>query len=392
MATMWAFGLEKLPETVSQRPIRIIRVQDICLGRGVDPPTHGSPTVYVDEVLGYAVSNFVPSPADDWKASFLLKDIDIPLVIETTDPLGFIERALDYEDEDAAALKVGQPPWHVNSLGGWPCQTGEGQRVAVLDSGIGSGIPQLPRKADNSDFCSAIKARATTNDMDSSSHGTRCAGIIGARMGTAPRQSVAPGCCIYAAQITTGNGVYTRMSSLLLMLSWAVHCAKARVINMSFSASGACQKDPAFCALFSYVVGRLREKNLALVFAAALGGDTRLAFPANAGGVVAVGRYKRDDRYAPWLVIDTTSKPNGFLSKPDLLFGPGQSMASYNSNGTPGKLGGLSAACAFVSGIAALYMQEYSALSVNQVLDVMKTKAITAYDEKGQPWRCVQFP
>lgn len=395
MASLWSFGVEKIAEVSGKKSVRIVRVQDICFGRGVDPPPDNSLTVFVDDVLGYAVANFFPEPDSlpaDWKTFFLSRDDDIELDLETHDDVDAHARESQYEAEDVAALKAGKPPWHINMLGGWPSQTGAGIRVAVLDSGIGAAIPQLPRKGDDSDFCSAVSAGAKTNDMALDSHGTLCAGIIGARMGTAPRQAVAPDCTVFAAQITTGKGTYTRMSSLLLMLSWAVHCVGARVVSMSFGASKACQTDPALCKLFSYVARRLREKNLALLFAAAEGGDTQLTFPANADGVVAVGRYKRDDTYEPCKVIGTTAKPAGFLAKTDLLFGPGGPMESFKADGSAGTLSNVSAACAFVAGVAALYFRKHPLSTVDEVFAEMRTQAVSAKDAAGKTWLCACFP
>ena len=122
----------------------------------------------------------------------------------------------------ALSLEDFSPDW------AWGGATGEGVRVAVVDSGIDAGHPDLEGKVDNES--GVVVTLDGTGQVvvvpgpheDAFGHGTACAGII---HGLAPRASITSVCVL-------GPGLVGKANAFLAGLGWAVEQG-FDIINLS---------------------------------------------------------------------------------------------------------------------------------------------------------------
>ncbi|MBL8298900.1 MAG: S8/S53 family peptidase [Rhodanobacteraceae bacterium] len=390
----------------SARGKEILTPRDLCRDRGLSLARVAQGAVYFDSLLGYAILRSEDAGVlrsrqrrFDKKASstnFGLKITRSRLKSEGLEKLDPGEVLLNDDSRPARN-------WRIRDLGNWPEQlTGRSQRVAVMDSGIAFGFDALPRRRDHADFCSCNWINACTHDLDD--HGTKCAGVIGARVAVgSERRSVAPDADVIAAQVAKIDYEnYTTLADLLLMLSWVIHRWKVRVVSMSFCAAirnqGADGQD-----VLGIVAGRLRQFDRALIFCAAeeqgYGKHIQLSYPASADQVVPVGEYLVDrDTLANQqasLITDSVSTVGIWAARDDLLLGPGSNLTTIDDQGREDNdFSDPSGACAFVAGVAVLYMEAFPCRSVEQILAAMKADArrFTTPATCVQRWPAIRFP
>jgi len=350
-----------------------------CLGpeyllkqRGLDIQHLLSGTPFVDEMLGYAI---VRKEEINDAQKMLTLGYD-----SRTSPVVYSDNWLAEVESDPESPRQ-QPengiyPWFVDSVMGWPALTGEGVRVAVFDTGI-KDIGRLRRIGDDSDFCSCIGEDKPTDDLDN--HGTKCAGAIGASDLDGNRTSPAPSCQIIGVRVVRADEHnQITLVDMLLMLSWVIHRWNVQIVNMSFSLKRKQTQNRGAVELLGLVVEKLRRDNRALVFAAAVEKASGMSYPARVAGFVAVGTYTNESgTNRPML-----ASAEVWREKEDLLFGPCDSVPTVSSDGKPETFGSASAACAHVSGIAALYVKSHWAdrpgngkLDMEGVLALMKRRA-----------------
>lgn len=246
--------------------------------------------------------------------------------------------------EAAKSEKTDSDDWYVQEAGDWPCETGAGVVVAIIDDGIGEELGLL---RDPADFLSCLSASYGPNSLNH--HGSDCACAIAAKNYRGQRIAPAPDCRIVAAQATRGGANNIWLADLLLMLSWAVFCRHAKIVNMSFSLGAADIESNNGQELLSRIAKQLREQNHALLFAAT--GFQQIAYPASIDGFVAAGSYEKgENRRHPPMIGDDPS----WDKKKELLFAPEKVLTCDGD-----LFGGTSASCAFTSGVTALYLQRY---------------------------------
>ncbi len=241
----------------------------------------------------------------------------------------------------------------------WPTERGKGVTIAVLDHGI-AHHSRLRHEPDDIDFCSCLLERAPRADRIPDYHGTRCAGVIAAA-DTDRRTSPAPDCRIVAACVVrSGDKETITFIDLLLMLSWAIHAWNAKIVNMSITIA---RISPIFdqptivrqADLLGRIAWRLRPR--ALIFAAAKGAGTEIAYPARVDGIIGIGQFTMTTD-APGVCAVVGSGET--WKKRELLFGPGCGVATVTTPEiTRDFFTESSAACAYVSGVAALYVERY---------------------------------
>ena len=302
--------------------------------------------------------------------------------------------------------------WSIRRLGGWPSLQGRGVAVAVIGSGLDSRHERYSRSVPDHDFQSLWEPRQT-EAYDFGSHGTRCAGIIaGATIGK-DRIAVAPSCRLIVCQHSMyDDPAFISSVEFVLLASWAIRERGARIISFSYCARRDGFDRYADPRVLSRFARRLRKTNRALIFCSA--GNFRLdrgesmMLPARCPGMVAVGGYRFRGPHDCGsggsdceIVADTSL--SGFTRWPamnrDFLLGPSVRLRTTeitdgDDTGKLGHLGESSAACAFVSGIAALYMERYPRFTVEQVLLKMQSEAEPVADARGRgwEWRGARFP
>ncbi|WP_386066782.1 S8/S53 family peptidase [Tahibacter sp. UC22_41] len=364
-------SLEKLRAIGDIPGIAVLTPDDLVRNRGIDVGDLFAQKIFVDSDLGYAIVN-------ERIAQEFIKTLNIRIkILKEQSP--YLENFPQIDDSDIhdnwrARIKSRpeseklvddaerkQLPWYVNPKDEWPKQRGAGVRVVVFDSGISSDIARMKRDEQDKDFCDCLAPGQRTWAVNM--HGTKSAGAIGADDDQEIRTSPAPDCTIIAAQVTRGDGVFVHLADLLLMLSWAVRAWDVRVgcLSLALDRNELEYKDQK--DILSQVAMGLRERNQMLLFAASDETDGRLSYPACLDGFVAVGTFFRKSPDS-----STVYKPDSAL-KDELLFGPEAGVLTVTPRG-PERYDDPSAACAYVTGVAALYVERYyESKGIKGVLD-----------------------
>ncbi|MEU4222133.1 type VII secretion-associated serine protease mycosin, partial [Actinoplanes sp. NPDC026623] len=241
-----------------------------------------------------------------------------------------------------------------------PFATGDGVRVAVIDSGVDADHPQLrDQVAAGRDFL----RRDATGRQDCVGHGTAVAGIIAAKPvdGVGPR-GLAPGARIVPIRVSeqtdTGGGATSGEPAdpgrFAQAIDWAVGEGDADVINMSLVMT---EDD----SRVREAVARAVDAGVVVVAAAGNHGKPNEAnprpYPASYPDVIGVGAIGADgvagdfSQHGDW--VDVTAP------------GVQVTVAARGSGHT--RSDGTSFAAPFVSATAALVKQRFPALTPAQV-------------------------
>lgn len=353
--------------------------------RGLDIDRLFEDYVFVDRTIGYAIV----------KQSNLDKVIGItPAGMPRDDASTYVNWAANVVPP-RVRVRLAPPapaPWYVAYQGAWPRLRGKNSHVAVFDSGVLHGLLRLPRKQNHSDFCACEAPNVSTNDSSSVLHGTLCAGAIGAQDNGGNRTSPAPEATIIAARIYRYEPtLYISLVDILLMLSWVVanDCVPA-IVNMSFVLDND-EVERHSKDVLDKILKRLRDGNLALIFASTELHDARaLSYPGKLHAVVAIGAYEGllDDKGNFYIELPLGCDRDAWRNKSDLFFGPANGVLTCDDRqSTTASYGEVSAACAFAAGVAALYLEQRrtnhgNANLLNEVVVEMKQHALRLPDPK----------
>jgi hypothetical protein len=224
-------------------------------------------------------------------------------------------------------LQPGGRAWHVAEL--HRVSTGSGVRVAVIDSGVDGGHPDLAGQlALNENF-------VDEGDPPPEVHGTAVAGVLAAHAGNGLGiAGVAPGARLLALRAcweTGGQAAVCSSFTLAKALNFAL-LHQARIINLSLGG-------PADRLLQTLVeAAGVRGATVVGAFDPARPGG----FPAAAPGVLAVGTTEGAPKVAPEVAA---------------LRAPGADVPSCLPGARWGFVSGSSYAAAHVSGLAALLIE-----------------------------------
>ncbi|MCC6174500.1 MAG: S8 family serine peptidase [Chloroflexi bacterium] len=160
-----------------------------------------------------------------------------------------------FKRESIVELESGLPPDLITAEWAWGGSTGQGVKVAILDSGVDATHPDVGR-VDGYMLIREDEERKLVYDAepheDSFGHGTACAGVI---------RSLAPDCEIYSIKVL-GSGLSGSGRIFAAGLRWAIDNGM-QVCNLSL---GTTKRD--FFSIFHELADLAYFKNVALVTAA----------------------------------------------------------------------------------------------------------------------------
>ncbi|WP_225814358.1 S8 family serine peptidase [Streptomyces spinosus] len=246
--------------------------------------------------------------------------------------------------------------------------TGEGVDVAVLDTGVDTGHPDLAgRIAATAGF---VPGESVT---DANGHGTHVASTVagtGAASG-GREKGVAPGARLHIGKVLSDDGS-GQDSWVLAGMEWAAREQHAKIISMSLGAPSTDGSDP-----LSMAVDRLSEETGALFTVAAgnSGPDGyTVGTPGVADAALTVGAVDGSDTLAHF--SSRGPRPGDRGVKPDLT-APGVDILAARSQYAPEgsgpyqTLSGTSMATPHVAGAAALLAAEHPDFSGRQLKDAL---------------------
>jgi membrane-anchored mycosin MYCP len=290
----------------------------------------------------------------------------------------------------------------------WRFSRGDGQLVAVLDTGVRPG-PRLPGVQPGGDY-----VETTDGLTDCDGHGTLVAGLIAGQPGDDGFAGIAPGARLLSLRVTSakfsprtagGDPMLARAAVDVAALGRAiVHAADlgARVIDISAITCVPADRNVDQSELGAAIRYAAEAKDAVIVAAAGDNGSsgwgsgaascdsnplTDLGNPndtRNWGGVTSVSV---PSWWQPWVLSVASLTPDGQPSKFTMagpwvgIAAPGQNIVSVSNrddgglaNGLPnqhnqlGILNGTDYAAGYVSGVAALVRSKYPELKAAQVV------------------------
>lgn len=271
----------------------------------------------------------------------------------------------------------------INVEAAWPSDSGQGITVAILDNGVELTHPDLLANL----VTGYGYGSAGSNGGDASSyHGTCCAGIVAATNNNEGVKGVAFSSKIMPIKIGVGRTL--SMDSAVVGIQYA-YTHGADVINCSFSVSIAnnglptLEMMPSLQALSNARTYGRNGKGCVIVCSSGNGNENFVNFPANQEGNLAVGAIDRCGiRSGGKFAMSTTEgaeqcdawkndyKGSCYGYALDVV-APGSSCYTTTVNSDYDTFGGTSAACPYVSGVAALVLSANPGLSELEVRNII---------------------
>lgn len=257
--------------------------------------------------------------------------------------------------------------WSIEQV--WQQTTGEGVRVAVIDTGIDTSHPDLAGTVvAGADFSGVGSSDGQRPVGESSFHGTMVASLI-AGQGKAKGgvYGVAPGVQLLSASVSVGASAVNTDQQIADAVRWAVD-EGAQVINISLSRNSdrwPKSWDDAFLYAF--------ENDVVVVAASGNSPDGApgLTAPATIPGVVAVAGVDRNGASAAGSSAEGVSVA---------IAAPAINLLGSYPGGTVRTWSGSSAAAPLVAGLVALIRSNYPDLNANSVIDRLLATALDAGD------------
>jgi len=254
--------------------------------------------------------------------------------------------------------------------------TGKGIDICILDTGLEISHP---------DFSSEeIEGKSFIDgedwNRDPNGHGTHCAGVAtgNTRNDTGKRYGIARGCNLKIAKVLADNGRGTT-SSVIDAIDWAI-TKKFRILSLSLASPVKLDDQPS--VLFEAIGERALENNCLII--AAAGNDSNrpqipqpVSMPANSKSIMAVGAIDSQMKIARFSNAGINPSTGGNIN----VCAPGVDIISAypknakNKNNLYYSMSGTSMAAPHVSGLAALYMEQFPDKSAKEIWELIEKKA-----------------
>ncbi len=319
---------------------------------------HRGPMIGVRESYNYRLQPFVHMHATPGAIRQLEADPDVVRIYEDLPVRALLDSALP---------RVRVPAVWEDGL------TGEGVRIAIVDTGIDATHPDFQGRI------VAVTDFTGEGNGDRSGHGTHCASIA-AGSGTAgggKYRGVAYKASIYAAKVLKADGS-GMMSDVMAGIEWAVNQG-VHIISLSLGAPGPSDGSDALCETCDAAVAA------GVMLCAAAGNEGPQPYtvgsPGAARNVLTIGAVNDQDRMANFSSRGPTSDGR---TKPDVVL-PGVDIIAARASGT--RMGapvdnyytsasGTSMATPIAAGICALLLQREPQLKPAQIKQRLMSTAL----------------
>ncbi|MCW3161978.1 S8 family peptidase [Chryseobacterium oryctis] len=267
--------------------------------------------------------------------------------------------------------------WGLKALGlGNTMYTGKGIDICILDTGLELSHPDFSlRQIEGKSFIDGEDW-----SYDPNGHGTHCAGIAAGniRLDNGNRYGIAKDCNLKIAKVLSNKGRGTT-SSVIDAIDWAI-TKKFRILSMSLASPVGLNEIPS--PLFEAVGARALENNCLII--AAAGNDSSrpslplpVSSPANAVSIMAVAAIDGQMKIASFSNAGLNPATGGSINvcAPGVDIISSYPVNSKNKKGNYYAMSGTSMATPHVSGLAALYMEQFPDKSAKEIWELIETKA-----------------
>lgn len=266
----------------------------------------------------------------------------------------------------------------INAANAWSITTGSRDiKVAVIDTGIDYRHPDLKNQMDVNtaelngkpgvdddgngyvdDIYGYDFANKDGDPMDGHSHGTHCAGVIGASHDGKGIAGVMGQVKLIGIKFLSDKGSGETIDAIS-----SIEYAVRRGVHVMSNSWGGGEYSEALKEAISHA------NDAGIVFVAAAGNssannDSKPTYPANydVPNVITVGSYQASG---------TASSFSNYGVKSVHVFAPGSSILSTIPNGRYGNMSGTSMACPHVAGVVGLVLAQKPTLTPSEVRDIL---------------------
>ena len=266
--------------------------------------------------------------------------------------------------------------WGLKAIGIDKTQfSGKGLDLCILDTGFEASHPDyIGRNIEGKSFI-----EGEDWDKDPLGHGTHCVGIAAGncRLDNQKRYGIAKDCNIKIGKVLNNNGKGST-SSIIDAIDWAIS-KQFKIISLSLASPVKFNEFPS--PLFDVVGKRALESNCLLI--AAAGNDSKrpalplpVSAPANSECFMAVAAIDSQMRVASFSNggINAVNGGNINVAAPGVDIFSSYTQKKGNLSGYK-LMSGTSMATPHVSGMAALYMEEFPQLSALEIWKLLEDRA-----------------